>query len=255
MADIYDTHKGRVWESPFYILKGAKFLYNNRALWKYAAAPVGIGSVILGGSYALLFYLVRRLFSGYSSEAWFWQVLWYILMIVLVALFVVVFFFIFTRMVSAISSPFNDLLSQKTEALVTGTFDDTPFSIPQLIKDSARAIGHSFKILGLYIVLMIISLSFMLIPGVGSVLFTVFGALLSSFMYAYEYLGYPMDRKRFSWGEKKAFLRKRFKYSIGFGLGCLAGASIPVVNIMFVPAAAVGGALLFMDINRPDVKK
>ncbi len=169
-------------------------------------------------------------------------------------LFIVIFFFIFTRLVSAISAPFNDLLSQKTEALVSGTFSDSPFSVMRLMKDSTRAIAHSFKILGIYIGLMVICLSLLLIPGLGNVLFTLFGALLSSFMYAYEYLGYPMDRRRFSWEEKKVFFRKRFRPSIAFGLGCLAVAAVPVVNIIFVPAAAVGGALLFLDINRSDNK-
>ncbi len=102
-------------------------------------------------------------------------------------------------------APFNDLISQKTEELVTGTFTDTPFSAIQLFKDSLRSVYHSLKILALYLGLLLAALVLLLIPGIGSLLFTAAGTLLSAFMLSWEYLNYPLDRRKLSWKEKSRF--------------------------------------------------
>jgi CysZ protein len=104
-------------------------------------------------------------------------------------------------------------------------------------------------VLGIYLALLIAALLFLLIPGVGVLLYTGAGALISSYMFAYEYLGYPMDRRRFTWKNKQNFLRSRFRSVIGFGLGNIVVASIPFLNLLFIPAAVVGGTLLFLDLS------
>jgi CysZ protein len=240
---------GRLLPAPFYVIRGALFLWAHRVLWKYAAAPTAIGVLILGGSYWLLYYLLSRFFDAYAGGAWYQQVLYYLLLLGAAVLLSVVFFFVFTRVASALASPFNDLVSQKTEEIVSGTYHDTPFSVLQLLKDSARSIVHSFKVLGIYLALLIAALLLLLIPGVGALLYTGAGALISSYMFAYEYLGYPMDRRRFTWKNKQNFLRSRFRSVIGFGLGNIVVASIPFLNLLFIPAAVVGGTLLFLDLS------
>jgi CysZ protein len=194
---------------------------------------------ILGGSYWLLYYLLSRFFDAYAGGAWYQQVLYYLLLFGAAVLLSVVFFFVFTRMASALASPFNDLVSQKTEEIVRGTFHDTPFSVLQLLKDSARSIGHSFKVLGIYLALLIAALLLLLIPGVGALLYTGAGALISSYMFAYEYLGYPMDRRRFTWKKKQNFLRSRFRSVIGFGSATSWWPRSPL-NLLLSPAAVVG---------------
>lgn len=240
---------GKLLPAPFYVLRGALFLWAHRVLWKYAAAPLAIGTVILGASYGLLYHLFTRFVAPYSGQEWFWRVLYYFVVAVVTALLVVLFFFLFTRVASALAAPFNDLISQKTEELVAGTFTDTPFSAIQLFKDSVRSVFHSLRILALYLGLLLAALFLLLVPGIGSLLFTVTGTLLSAFMFSWEYLNYPLDRRRFSWKEKSAFFRSSFRSVMGFGLGSAAAASIPVVNLLFIPAAAVGGTLLFLDLE------
>jgi CysZ protein len=244
------TLTGKLLPSPFYVLRGALFLWTHRVLWKYAAAPLAIGAVILGASYGLLYYLFTRFVTPYTGGDWYWRVLYYIVVAVVTVLLVVLFFFLFTRIASALAAPFNDLISQKTEELVTGTFTDTPFSVIRLFKDSLRSVYHSLRILALYLGLLLVALLLLLIPGIGSLLFTITGMLLSAFMLAWEYLNYPLDRRRLSWTEKSAFFRSCFRSVIGFGLGSVVVATIPFVNLLFIPAAAVGGTLLYLDLER-----
>jgi len=238
--------------APFYVLRGALFLWKHRPLWKYAAAPSAISAAVLGLSYVTLYYLARRFLTPLTTEAWYLQALYYLLLVVLGLLFAVIFFFFFARVASALAAPFNEVISQKTEELVTGSFVETPFSIVQLAGDSTRAIVHSFRVLAIYVGLLIVALLLLLVPGIGPLLFSAAGALLSAYMFAYEYLGYCMDRRRFSFREKQAFLRSHFHAVMGFGLGSVAAATIPIVNLLFIPAAVVGGTLLFLELSSLD---
>jgi len=107
------------------------------------------------------------------------------------------------------------------------------------------------KILGVYFVLLFVGIPLLFIPWIGGPMFTLFGAAISSYMYAFEYLGYPMDRRRLSFSAKRSFIRSNIRSAMGFGLGNLALSSIPVVNLLFIPAAVVGGTLLYLELTAP----
>jgi len=235
--------------SPLYIMRGAIFVWSHKTLWKYAAAPIIVSMAILGGSYALLYNLFVKWMGPHMGTEWYSHVLYYVLLFMITVALLAAFFFIFTRLASAVAAPFNDLISLKTEELVCGTVNETPFSLVQLFKDSGRLLLHSFRLLGLYLGLLIVGLVLLLIPTVGGILYTAFGVFVSAYMFAYEYLGYPMDRRRYSWAAKRGFLRSKFGSALGFGLGTLAVAAIPIVNFVFIPAAVAGGTLLFLDLK------
>ncbi len=235
--------------SPLYIIRGAIFVWSHKVLWKYAAAPIIISIAVLIGSYALLYDVVLRIFSPYRTEEWYDQILYYLVIIVLTLSLLAVSLFILARLASTIAAPFNDIISQKTEEISAGIFHESPFSLSRFLRDSMRLLGHAFRILGLYLILLILGLLLLLIPVIGGVLYTFFGILVSAYMFAYEYLGYPMDRRRYSWQEKRRFLRSKVTSILGFGLGTLAIASIPIVNFLFIPAAVAGGTLFFLDLS------
>jgi len=241
-----------LWSAPWYMLRGASFLRDHRSLWKYAAAPMVMSVLILGGSYILLYHLYTSLAHSFESRAWYGGILYYVLLVALTLTVAIVFFVVFGRIVSALAAPFNEVISRKTDELVTGIRDDTAFSLPELLRDSGRSLWHSLRILFLYVGLLLCSLVLLLIPVLGGILYPCACALISALLLAYEYLGYPMDRRKFSWQQKGEFVRSRFGPILGFGLGVLVSASIPVINLLFIPIAAVGGTLLFLDLNRGD---
>jgi len=234
--------------SLLYVLHGARFLWVQRSLWKYAAAPTAISTILVGGAYVLLYKLSGNISRVVDTSTWYGEILYYAAVVLIAVIVTLVFVFLFTRIASALAAPFNELISQRTEQLVTGTGDEEPFSVIVLLKDSVRSLHHSLKLLGIYLALIVGGLPLLLLPGLGHLLYTVGGILLSAYMFSYEYLGYPMDRRRFSWEEKKGFLRSRLRAVIGFGLGSVAMASIPVVNLLFIPVAVVGATLLFLDL-------
>ena len=235
--------------SPLYIVRGAIFVWSHKALWKYAAAPILISVGILGGSYILLYDLFVKLISPYTGQEWYSKVAYYLLLVIITVALLAAFFFIVTRLASAVSAPFNDIISQKTEEIATGMRDESGFSPVRLLRDSGRSLAHSFRVLGVYIGLLVIGLLLLLVPVMGGALYTAFGVLVSAYMFAYEYLGYSMDRRHFSWAQKRTFLRSRLTSVLGFGLGSVAVAAVPIINFFFIPAAVAGGTLLFLDLT------
>ena len=240
--------------SPLYILRGAIFVWSHKVLWKYAAAPIIISIVILVGSYILLYDLFIKLISPYSSQEWYGQIVYYLLLVIITVALLGLCLFIVTRLASAIAAPFNDIISRKAEEITAGVFDETPFSLLTFLRDSGRLLVHSFRLLGLYLLMLILGLVLFLVPVIGGALYTCFGILISAYMFGYEYLGYPMDRRRFSWSQKQKFLRSKLSSVLGFGLGNVVIAAIPIVNFFFIPAAVAGGTLLFLDMTKESKK-
>lgn len=249
-AESVAKSSGGLVSSPFYVLRGLSFLRDHRALWKYAAAPVVISVVVLGASYYLLYHYFLGLLNTLVGQQGYWVVLYYALLALGAILLLVVFFFLFIILATVIAAPFNDLISQKTEELVTGRFVDEPFSPVQLMKDIGRGLGHTLRILGLYVGLLLVCLLLNLIPVVGPPLFTGAMMLLSAYMLSFEYLSYCMDRRRFSYQSKRKFMRSALRTVLGFGLGMVAMAAIPLVNLLLLPCGAVGGTLLFLELER-----
>jgi CysZ protein len=229
---------------------GARFLLSHRVLWKFAIAPSVIGTVLFAGAYAALYHFGGSFAGAHQDGPWYIRTLVGALFVLAAVGAAVVLLFLFAKIASAIASPFNDLISDKTEQLVSDRYVETPFSSIALMKNSARAIRHSFKLLAIQAAVLACSFLLLLVPLAGAFLFPVAGALLSSFLMAFEYLGYSMDRRGYTWNEKKAFLRAHRSPALGFGLGCVATTTIPFVNLLFIPIAAVGGTLLFLELEK-----
>jgi CysZ protein len=247
-----ESKVSRLTPSPFYVLLGAGFLLKNRVLWKYAAAPIAITMALFGISYYFLYTFLTDMARSLIGEQGYWQILYYIVIFVVAVLILGVFFVLFTLVATTLAAPFNDLISEKTEQIVTGRLSDAPFSIVQTLKDVSRGLWHTVRILLMYIGLLVLCLILLLIPGLGAVAYPVAAALLGAFMLSFEYLSYPMDRRRLSFQQKMGFVRSRLSSTLGFGLGSFAAAAVPIVNLLIIPAAVVGGTLLFLDLGGDD---
>jgi CysZ protein len=242
-----------VFSSPLYVLRGAAFLRDHREIWKYALAPVAITTILMGASYVALYYFfldwLNRLMPG---GGWYWEVAYYLLVVLFGVLLIVAFFFLFTVIAVTIAAPFNDLISEKTEQIITGRFDETPFSILTLLSDAARGVYHALRVLGLYLSILVLGLLLLLIPVFGPFLYTALTVCLAAYMLALEFVSYPMDRKRYSYQDKRKLVRSHLWSVIGFGLGVVALASIPFLNLLLLPPAVVGGTLFFLDRQPQD---
>lgn len=184
---------------------------------------------------------------GFWMEAGHWahSALEIVVLLVLwaVGLLLVVF------LTNVVAAPFNDLLSEEVEHLRLGK-KGPPFSLKALARDSARTVGLEALKMALYLVVMVpLYLLSLLLPGVGQVIYTVIAFVFTALYFSVDYVDWPASRRSRSITYRFGMLREHFLPMFGFGTGVWLFLFIPIVNLLFMPAAVAGGTLLFLDLD------
>lgn len=145
-------------------------------------------------------------------------------------------------------SPLQDPISEATEELC-GDFTSKPFSLARTLKESAKSIAHTLKRIVLLLGGQALLFALNLIPGIGSVAWTVLGTAWMIAWLATEYLDGPMVRHLYRFREVRAAVRCRLSLCMGFGAAVYVTLWIPLLNFFFIPVAVVAGTLLFRALR------
>ncbi|TWI54885.1 CysZ protein [Pseudomonas duriflava] len=169
----------------------------------------------------------------------------YLLWPLFVLLVLVMVYFTFTLVANIIAAPFNGFLSEKVEVVVRGTDDFPPFSVGELVAMIPRTMAREFRKLRYYLprALGLLVLSF--IPGLNLIaapLWLLFGV----WMMAVQYLDYPADNHKLGFIEMLEWLRRKRLRSLGFGGITYLALLVPLLNVVFMPAAVAGATLFWI---------
>jgi CysZ protein len=243
-----------------YALRGMRFVYfQHPELARYWVFPILITGVALlavfygaGSYYDDLGDAVWSLFPQSWTEATGWiggmlsALHWLIELIagMVLALLGLVFVLVLSSVVAA---PFNDALSEAVEHISTGG-SAPPFSVRQMLVDVVRTIRlELLKVLVYLAVVGPMFLASLLIPGLGS-LISLVGFVLTAVYLGIDYIDWPAARRNWSVGDRIAFTRRQLPAVAGFGMGVWVLLFIPLVNLLFMPAAVAGGTMLFLAL-------
>src|SRR5687768_5496763 len=94
-----------------------------------------------------------------------------------------------------------------------------------------------------------LTLASLWLPGIGQVLSTVFGWYLTSLFLAFDYLDWPMARRGWGFRDRYRRLAQNRAVALGFGTACWVLLFVPVLNVLLVPGAVVGGTNLPLDLD------
>jgi CysZ protein len=154
--------------------------------------------------------------------------------------------YLFTAVALIIASPFNALLAEKAEELVTGKPVDSLEGLGAALMAMPRGILRELSKLLYYLPMAVFVLILSFIP-VLSLVAPVLWFLLGAWMMSIQFVDYPMDNHQLSFGDVKEAVRSRRLSSMGFGGVVALCAGIPVINFFVVPAAVVGATLLWCE--------
>ncbi|MCK4536677.1 MAG: EI24 domain-containing protein, partial [Desulfuromonadales bacterium] len=182
-----------------------------------------------------------------QGEAWYWTLLHWFLWVVAVLLTSVLVFFTFTVVGNLVASPFNDLLSERTEALLAGRNIDESFSLRQFLSDAWKTVLMEARKMWVFVVVMILILPLNLLPGIGNAIYTVLAISLTLFFLCVEYLSFVMVRKRQFFNDQRRFIFSRKFLMLGFGCGVMAVLAIPFFQFFCIPLAVIGATRLWCD--------
>ena len=231
----------------FYFFRGLRTAFSTRALATRAILPVLVNIVVFAifliSFNTLVYYLASWAFEQ-TSQAWYWAMLTYIAGAILfvVSLLVVIFLFVVVGIV--IASPFLDVLSAEVERHVTGKVEESGKPFMAMAWLTMRSEGKKLAVfLPIQLVLALLSL----IPVVGPVMFAVINPPFLSFVMAYEFTSFTLDRRGYDFTTKKARIMEAPMLHLGFGAAAGLTLFIPVAHFLLLPAAVAGATLLALD--------
>ncbi len=198
--------------------------------------------------FSVAFYYLYQQLDVYMSmiEDWlpdFLDWLSVILWPVAVLSVLVTFSFIFSSVTNWIAAPFNGLLSEKLELMLSGQ-KAGDMSFTALIKDVPRTLGREWEKFAYYLPRAIgFFILFLILPVIGQVLWFMFLA----WMMAVQYKDYPFDNHRIAFSQMRVALKQRQGLSYSFGITVSVFSMIPFINLIVMPVAICGATALWVD--------
>ncbi|WP_230467389.1 EI24 domain-containing protein [Lujinxingia vulgaris] len=231
-------------------LKAMRFIAAHPKMWPWMIIPALINLVLFVITAVALAMNAPELLGWLwaQPEATWLKVVWYVVLAVVLLASVVLSYFAVLMVAGVIASPFNDQLSVITERELRGTVADARDG-ESMISGIMRSIVISLVTLLAYLACIIPLLFLHLIPGLGSLLNTVLGTAVSAIFLAFEYSDAALDRQGFSLKEKIARVRAHLDLAGGFGVGSALLMLIPLVNLLVMPVAVVGGTMLGIELR------
>ncbi len=238
--------KGNISGGARYLTRGARML-GHPSLRLFVIIPLAVNILIFGSLIGLGFSYLSDLIDSWMAgiPEWLGFITWIIwpLIILTVAL---IGGYLFTSVALLIASPFNALLAEKTEELVTGKPVDSLEGLGAALMALPRGIIRELAKLLYYVPMAAFVLLLSFIPGLNAIA-PVLWFMLGAWMMSIQFVDYPMDNHQLSFADVKDAVRSRRLSSMGFGGTVALCAGIPVVNFIVVPAAVVGATLLWCE--------
>lgn len=181
-----------------------------------------------------------------SSLDWLKDSLAYIIWPLAVLIILLFSAFIFGTLANWIAAPFNGLLAERIELILTGQ----PISgggFGDLLKDIPRTLGREVVKLLYYIPRAVgYLLLFFILPVFGQVIWFLFTA----WMMAIQYCDYPFDNHKVPFKRMRRHLAENKKDAFLFGITVTFFSMIPIVNFVVMPVAICGATAMWVDKYR-----
>ena len=224
-------------------LTGGLMLLRHRRLLLLALAPLALNIVVYLGALWLLNQYYEQWFGLVwpAPHAWYWQLGYVLLRFGVFLGLLIGLLFSFVVVGTAVAAPFLDLLSAQVERALPGAHVCLAEHSPSGLRASLRALGHALLLGGVW--LAFLPLSFL--PGLGHVLWL--GA--SWLLLAYNFAAFAFARRPWSFREQWRRLRHEWAATLGFGAAVFCCVVIPLLGLVLLPVAAVGGTLLVQRLD------
>lgn len=180
-----------------------------------------------------------------DPQTWYGQVGYYLLVVLTFLLLLVIGA---NTVPVVLLAPLQDPISEATEE-ECGDFTAPKFTVQGLIKGTSVALGHTLARIGFLLAGHAALFALNLIPGVGSIAWTVTSILWTMGWLATEYLDAPMARHLYRFRDVRKAVMARLPLSLGFGAAIYVMLWVPVLNFFFIPVAIIAGTLLFRGLR------
>ena len=247
-----------------FLPRGALKVLFTPALWKFAVIPLLINICVVILSLWLAWLLCDWLEKATGQNAlqgwtgWGWgtlawivgalglvaRIMAWILLPILSACLIVAF--PFNLLYKLVFMPFMELLTEATERHVLAINDDTPFEFSRFYANLIVAVVDAVLLTALQGLLYLLMLPLAFIPVANALWLVIPPALFAGM----DYSDINLVRRGYVLREKVLLWRTHEWRFLGYGISFFFLLAVPGVNAFVIPAAAAGGALLYLGLDR-----
>ncbi len=145
-----------------------------------------------------------------------------------------------------IASPFMGLLSARTERLVTG---EAPKADAGWLVGLAEALAREVRKLAYHLPRALVVFLLSLLPVINLAAPAMWLAL-GAWIMAVQFTDYAGENRRLPFRDTLAELRTQRPAALGFGLCTTLAMAIPLLNVIAIAAAVIGGTLLRIESRK-----
>lgn len=217
----------------------------------FVIVPLIINVLLFGAAFYFLFGQIDPLVQAVTDWVpawldWLKEGLAYIIWPLAVVIILLFSALIFGTLANWIAAPFNGLLSERIELLLTGQ----PISndgFTDLLKDIPRTLSREVVKLVYYLPrALLFLLVFFLLPLIGQLIWFLFTA----WMMAVQYCDYPFDNHKVPFKKMRLQLAKDKPDAFMFGITVTFFSMIPIINFVVMPVAICGATAMWVDKYR-----
>ncbi|MET0106288.1 MAG: sulfate transporter CysZ [Sedimenticola sp.] len=224
-----------------YLVEGLKLLLKP-GLKRYLVVPLIINILIFSIIGWIGYTQFEALLNWMLPESgWLTYLRWLLWPLFALAALLITFY-TFTIVANLIAAPFNSVLAEKVELLLTGQkVEDANGSIFRTI---APAILSELRKLGYFLIRAIPLLILFVIPGI-NIVAPFLWLLFSAWFLALEYADYPMGNHGMLFSDQHHRMKRVRLTALGFGGGITLFMMIPLLNLAVMPAAVAGATVMW----------
>ncbi|MFB1487015.1 MULTISPECIES: sulfate transporter CysZ [unclassified Thiocapsa] len=225
-----------------YLLEGIR-LIARPGLRRFVVIPLAVNILIFSAAIAQGVRMFEQLLAALDVRlpswlGWLDWILWPLFVLVLLA----VVFNLFALVANLIASPFNSLLAEKVERMLTGRPLDQGSTLMSVIADTVPTLIDEMKKIIYALILAIPFLLLLLVPVVGQFLWLLYVA----WILAVQYSDYPMGNHGMKFREMRRRLGRHRGMSLGFGASAAMLSMVPLVNFILMPSAVAGATAMWV---------
>jgi CysZ protein len=225
-----------------YLLQGIR-LIARPGLRRFVIAPLLINILVFSAGIAAGVSWFERFVTWMHGQVPGWlQWLDWVLWPLFILMLLVLVFYGFSMIANLIASPFNGLLAEKVELLLTGRPLDQGGGTVQVLKDLVPTLIDELRKVLYALLLAIPFLVLLFVPLVGPVLWFLYTA----WVLVLQYTDYPMGNNGLKFRDMRRRLRERWGLSMGFGAATAGLSLVPVLNFIAMPSAVAGATALWV---------
>jgi len=234
------------------VLKSFRIVKRTPGMARYFIIPFVINIAVVTLIAVIAWTQIYQPFSSLvRGSAWYHKLLSFIIASVSVIVLAFTIVILYSIIGSVVAAPFNDLISERVETLMTGARFEEPFQLRRFVGDIARMFGNALGLVSIIVPVNILLLLLNLIPVVGSIAYAVIAFLATSYFAGMPFFDFPLDRRRLSFGRKLSVVWRYRRSVAGVGASFIAMTFIPIVGFLGLNIAAVAATTIFVEDIMP----